>query len=56
MMKAMNEHDRALVEKARNQRWEDIKEEDAETEDGRAELHRIAVGKYHYDEYKAGIL
>lgn len=52
----MTEHDKALVEKARGMCWEDINEEDAETEEGRAELHRIIMRKYHYDEWKAGML
>ena len=52
----MTEKDKALVEKAKHQRWEDIDEDAAETEEGRTELHRIAVSKYHYDEYKAGML
>lgn len=52
----LTEHDKELIEQARHQRWEDIREEDAETEEGRAELHRIAIRKYHYDEYKAGML
>lgn len=52
----LTEHDKALIEQARQMRWEDIDEDAAETEEGRAELHRIAISKYHYDEYKAGIL
>lgn len=52
----LTEHDKELIEQARHQWWEDIREEDAETEEGRAELHRIAISKYHYDEYKAGML
>lgn len=53
---AMTEKDKALVEKARHQRWEDIDEDAADTEEGRRALHDIAIRKYHYDEYKAGIL
>jgi len=52
----LTEHDKKLIEQARHQRWEDIREEDAETEEGRDALHDIAIRKYHYDEYKAGIL
>jgi len=39
----MTEKDKALVEKARDQRWEDIDEDAAETEEGRAALHDIAI-------------
>ena len=53
---AMTEKDKALVEKARHQRWEDIDEDAADTEEGRRALHDIAIRKYHYDEYKAGML
>lgn len=53
---AMTEKDKALVEKARHQRWEDIDEDAADTEEGRKALHDIAIRKYHYDEYKAGML
>jgi len=52
----MTDHDKALVEKAKTQRWEDIEEDEAETEEGRKALHDIAIRKYHYDEYKAGML
>lgn len=53
---AMTEKDKELVEKARHQCWEDIDEDAAETEEGRAALHSIIMRKYHYDEYKAGML
>ena len=52
----MTEHDKALVEQARHMRWEDINEDDAETEEGKKALHDIAVRGYHYDEWKAGML
>ncbi len=52
----LTEHDKALIEQARHQRWEDIDEDAAETEEGRKALHDIAVSKYHYDEYKSGML
>lgn len=52
----MNEHDKALVATARGMRWEDINEEDAETVEGRSILHSIIMHKYHYDEYKCGML
>lgn len=52
----MTDHDKALVEKAKTQCWEDIDEDSAETEEGRKAIHDIAIRKYHYDEYKAGML
>lgn len=52
----MTDHDKALVERAKHLRWEEIEEDEAETEEGKQALHDIAVRKYHYDEYKAGIL
>lgn len=52
----LTEHDKALIDQARQMLWEDIDEDAAETEEGRKALHDIAVSKYHYDEYKAGIL
>lgn len=52
----MTEHDKRLLEEARHLRWEDIDESKAETEEGREELHRIIMSKYHRDEYKAGMI
>lgn len=52
----MNEHDKALVASARQMRWEDINEDEAETVEGRSVLHDIIMHKYHYDEYKCGMI
>ena len=52
----MTEHDKQLVARAKNQCWEDIDEDLAETPEGRQALHDIAIRKYHYDEYKAGMI
>ena len=52
----MNEHDRRLVQQAIYKRWEEIDEDAAETAEGKAKLHEIAVRKYHQDEYLHGIL
>lgn len=54
--KKMNEHDRRLVQQAIYKRWEEIDEDEAETPEGKAKLHEIAVRKYHHDEYLHGIL
>lgn len=53
---AMNEHDRKLLDEARLLPWWEIKEELAETKEGYEALHKLAVKKYHYDEYSQGIL
>ena len=52
----MNEHDKRLVEKARGLDWTLIDENEAETADGRYELHSIILSKYHKDELKADML
>ncbi|MBR4228040.1 MAG: hypothetical protein IKR72_02955 [Bacteroidales bacterium] len=52
----MSEHDKQLVESSRHKRWEDINEDEAETPEGKQALHDIAVRKYHYDEYRAGMI
>ena len=52
----MNEHDKRLVQEAMYKRWEEIDEDEAETEERRQKLHEIAVRKYHQDEYLHGIL
>jgi hypothetical protein len=52
----MNEHDRRLVQQAIYKRWEEIDEDEAETPEGKAKLHEIAVRKYHHDEFIHGIL
>ena len=50
------EHDQKLIEKAQNQRWEQIDEDEAWTEEARLVLHRICADKYHREEYLNGIL
>lgn len=52
----MNDHDKRLVQQAIYKRWEEIDEDEAETEEGRRKLHEIAVRKYHQDEFRLGIL
>lgn len=51
----MTERDRRLIEQARQTGWEDIDEETADTPEGRAELHRICMAKYHLDEARCGM-
>lgn len=51
----MTERDKALAARARQMRWEDIDEETADTPEGRAELHRICMAKYHQDEARCGM-
>lgn len=50
-----SEHDRRLIEKAKRD-WTCVSEEDALTEEGRREVHRICVRGYHNEEYSAGLL
>ena len=50
------EHDQELIRKARDQRWEEIEEDAAETAEARQILHDIAVRKYHREEYRLGVL
>lgn len=52
----MTDKDKALIEKARRSYWADIDEDAADTEEAREILHRIAVDRYHYEEFKAGML
>ena len=52
----LTQHDKELIAKARRMRWEDINEDEAETQEGWQELHDIAVSKYHDDEFLAGML
>lgn len=44
-----------LILQANDMRWEDIDEDEAETIEGLAILHDIAVSKYHLAEFKAGM-
>lgn len=50
------EHDRRLIEKARNQRWEEIDEDEAWTDEARQALHEICARKYHREEFRNGTL
>ena len=56
LSKKMNEHDEKLLQWAKKQRWEDLDESMAETEEGKRRLHTIIMRKYHIDEYECGIL
>ena len=51
----VREKDKEAIRKARSLRWTDIDESSAETEEGRYELHRIVMDKYHREEYAAGL-
>lgn len=57
----MTEHDKKLIEEAvrlakKRDGWIYIDENEADTEEGRQELHNIASFAYHRDEYRAGLL
>lgn len=52
----MSEHDKQLVERSKSMSYMDIREEDAESEEGRAMLHRIIMRDYHMEEYQARLL
>ena len=54
--KPIPEHDQELINKARSQRWEEIDEDAAETEDARTILHDIIIHKYHREEYRFGVI
>lgn len=45
-----------MIARARYQRWEEIEPEEADTAEAAEILHDIAVRKYHYEEYRDGIL
>lgn len=53
--KLLTPKDKEAIQRAIYTRWEDIDENDAETEAGRYELRTIALRKYHNDEFKSGI-
>lgn len=53
--KRLTEKDKEAIRKARSLRWADIDESSAETEEGRYELRRIVMDKYHREEYAAGL-
>lgn len=52
----MNKHDERLVQEAIYKRWEEIDEDEAETEEGRQKLHEIVARKYHHEEFLNGTL
>lgn len=52
----MTEKDKALIEKAKRSYWAEIEPDEADTEEARKILHRIAVDGYHREEYQAGLL
>ena len=54
--KLLTDADKRAIQKAIYARWEDIDEDTAETDAGRYEMHRIAMQKYHAEEFNAGIL
>lgn len=53
--KLLTEKDKAAIERAKSLDSGEIDEDWAETEAGREELHLIAIRKYRYEEYQAGI-
>lgn len=53
--KLLTDKDKQAIEKAKQSCWEEIKEDWAETEAGRYEIHSIVSRKYHYDELQAGL-
>lgn len=54
--KPLPEHDQELIREARSQRWEDIDDEAAYTEEAREILRDMIASKYHREEYKQGII
>ena len=54
--KLFTQKDKEAIAKAKSSCWEEIDENWAETEAGRYEIHSILMRKYHYDEYRAGML
>ena len=54
--KLFTQKDKEAIQRAKNSCWEDIDENWAETEAGQIEIHSIVMRKYHYDEYRAGML
>lgn len=53
--KMLTEKDKKAIDRARKADWTEIREDWAETEVGRYEIHDIIVSKYLYDEYQAGM-
>lgn len=54
----LTEKDLKLIEEANKisyTRWDLINEDKADTPEGREELHRIKMRKYHTEEYYAGL-
>lgn len=54
--KDLTEKDWEAINKANDSSWEEIDLDWAETEAGREEVRRIRMRKYHYDEYRAGMI
>lgn len=54
--KLLTPKDKEAVAKAKSLHYGDIKEDDAETDLGRQELHRIILEKYHNEEASAGMI
>ena len=50
------EHDQQLIKKAHDQRWEEIEEDEAWTDEAREILHDMCARKYHREEFRNGIL
>lgn len=51
----ITEHDKKVIEKSRYKYWGDINLSDAETEEGKEELRKIVLRKYHAEECEAGM-
>lgn len=52
----LTEKDKEAIEKAKKQSWTKIDEDSAETLIGKRRLHSIAMRKFHYEEFQAGLL
>lgn len=53
--KLLTQKDRDAIAKAKTQDFGEIDENSAETDIGRKQLRRIALKKYHYEEFFAGL-
>lgn len=54
--KLLTPKDKEAIAKAKSQHYGNINEDDAETDLGRQELHRIILEKYHNEEASAGMI
>ena len=52
----LTQKDKEAISRARKTPWEDIREDWAETNAGKMELHEMIMGKYHRAEAAAGMI